>query len=84
MAQKTELVGLDVVGALCFGLPTRFGGIVRALGQGNIVGTYLLMKKSVRVTAHLLVAGDGVRSGKRGYKVGVAPFEIPEVVEVAV
>jgi len=58
--------------------------VVRALGANDVVLADLLLDQPLRIGRDLLVAGDRVRCRKRGNDVGVAPFEIPEVVQVAV
>ena len=82
--EKTQLVGLDVAGAFRFVLPGGFGCVVRALGANDVVRADLLFDQSLRIGRELLVTSDRVRCRKRGDDVGIAAFEIPEVVQVAV
>jgi hypothetical protein len=83
-AQKAQLVGLDVAGALGFILPRRFGRITRPLGEDDVVIANLLFDEALRVGRDFLVADHRIRRRERGDDVGIAAFEIPEVVQVAV
>ena len=82
--QKTQLVGLDVAGSLCFVLPGSLRCVVGALGADDVVRANLLVDQSLRIGLDLLVTGDRVRCRKRGDDVGAAALEVPEVVQVAV
>jgi hypothetical protein len=55
-AQKPQLVGLDVAGALGFVLPRRLKRIVGPLGQHGVVALDQLVDQPLRVGYHLLVA----------------------------
>jgi len=82
--EKAQLVGLDIAGAFRFVPPPGLGSVVRALGENDVVVAHLLCDQALRIGRDLLVAGDRVGCRKRGDDVGVAAFEVPEVVQVAV
>ena len=83
-AEEAEAVQLDEAGALGFVLPCGFRGVAGALGEDDVVIADGFLDEAFRVGHGLLVAGDGGGRRKRGDDVGVAAFEIPEVMQVAV
>ena len=83
-AQEAQLVGLDVAGPFRLIAPRRFGLVVRALGQDDVVVSDSFLDEPLRVGQNLLVSDHRVRGGKGGNEVGIAAFQIPEVVQVAV
>ena len=82
--QETQFVGLDVAGALGLVAPRRFGLVVRALGQHDVVVADLVLDEALRVGRDLLVADHRVRRREGRNEVGVAALQVPEVVQVAV
>ena len=54
--QETQFVGLDVAGTLGLVAPRRFGLVVRALGQHDVVVADLVLDEALRVWHDLLVA----------------------------
>ena len=83
-SQESQLVVPDEAGTLLRVLPCRFGLVVRALGENNVVFPDLFVNKALRIWLHLLVTGNGSRCWKRSDDVRVAPFQIPKIVKVPV
>ncbi len=82
--QEAQFVGLDVAGAFGFVAPRRIGLIVRAQGQRDVVIVDDFFDKALRVGCDLLVTGHRVRCGEGCNEVGIAAFQIPEIVQVAI
>ena len=57
----------------------RFGLVVRALGQHDVVVADLVLDEALRVGRDLLVADHRVRRREGRNEVGVAALQIPEV-----
>ena len=57
----------------------RFGLVVRALGQHDVVVADLVLDEALRVGRDLLVADHRVRCREGRNEVGVAAFQVPEV-----
>ena len=83
-SEKAEFVGLDITRALDFILPRRFGRVVRSLCKHDVVVADLVFDEALRVRRDLLVADDRIGGWKGRDDVGVAAFEVPEIVQVAV
>ena len=82
--EKAKLVGLDVDGPFRFIPPPGLRLVVRALGENDVVLADLVCDQALRIGRDLLVADDRVGCRKRGDDVGVAAFEVPEIVQVPV
>ena len=82
--QEAKPVDLDKARALGFVLPCGFRGVVRALGEDDIVILNGFLNKAFRVGRGLLVAGDRGRRRERRDDIRIPAFEVPEVMQVAV
>ena len=82
--QETQFVGLDVAGTLGFVSPGRLRLVVRTLGQHDIVLADLVLDETLRVGLDLLVADHRVRRREGGDDVGIAAFQVPEVMQIAI
>ena len=82
--QKAQIVGLNEAGALGFILPRSFRGIMRPVGESDVIFANLFRDQALRVGRDLSVAGYRVRRREGGDDIGVAAFQIPEVMQIAV
>ena len=82
--KKPQVIGLYIAGAFCFVTPCRFGLVVRALGQHDVIVADLFLNEALRAWRDLLVADHRVRRREGRNEVGVAALQVPEVVQVAV
>ena len=79
--QKSQVVCLDVAWALRLVAPSRFGLIVRALCQDDVVIFDALFDEALWVRRDLLVSHDRLWSRKGRDEIGIAAFQIPEIVQ---
>ena len=84
VAKETQIVGLNEPGPLGFVFPGRLGGVIGPLGQCEIVGADWLPDQARRVGRDLMVSGYGIRRRECGDDVGIAAFEVPEIMQVSV
>ena len=83
-AQEAQLVGLDEAGSLGLVPPGRLRGVAGPLGQHDVVVADPFLDQALRVGFDLSVAGYRVRRRERGDDVGIATFQVPEVMQIAV
>ena len=72
------------VGPLGLVPPGRLRSVVGPLGENDVVVSNDLLNQALRVRCDLPIACNRNRGRECGNDVGVAAFEVPEVVEVAV
>ena len=82
--EETETVDCNEAGALRQIFPGGLRSVAGALGEDDIVIPDNLLDEALGIRRGLLVAGDGGRRRKRRNEVGIAAFEIPEVMQVTV
>jgi hypothetical protein len=58
--------------------------IVRTLGENDVVIPDLFFYKALRIGGNLLIADYRTRCWKGGNDIGIAAFEVPEIVQAAV
>ena len=79
--QKAQIVGLNEAGALGFILPRSFRGIMRPVGESDVIFANLFRDQALRVGRDLSVAGYRVRRREGDDDIGVATIQIPEVMQ---
>ena len=82
--QEPQLIGLNIVGTLRFVLPARFVRVAGPLRQHDVIVADRLIDETLRIGSHLLIAHHRIRCGERGDDVGVAPVQVPEIMQIAV
>ena len=82
--QKAQIVGLNEAGALGFILPRSFRGIMRPVGESDVIFANLFRDQALRVGRDLSIVGYGGRRREGGDDIGVAAIQIPEVMQIAV
>ncbi len=82
--QEAQSVGADVAGALGLVAPGRFRGIVGPLRQHDVIVADRFINQALRIGDGLAEGADRFRRGEGGDDMGVAAFQVPEVVQIAV
>ena len=82
--QEAKAVGADVAGAFSLVEPSRFRGVVGPLRQHDVVRANRFINQTLRVGKRLTKGADRFRRGEGGDEVGIAAFQVPEIMQVAV
>ena len=82
-SQEAQFMCLDIARALRLVAPCRFGLVVRALGQHDVIVADLLLNEALRI-CDPLVADHRFRCRKGGNEIGVTALHVPEVVQITV
>ena len=83
-AEKAESVGLDEGRSLGFALPSRLGGVARALGQNDVIVIHRFRDQLLGVGGDFLESDHRGGSGKCRDDGGIPSLQVPEVVDVPV
>ena len=83
-AQEAEVVGAAEASPLSLILPSRLISIAGPLGKDDVVAPNELVYQTLRVGLDLAVAGYRLRCWECADDVRVAPFQVPEIVQVTI
>ena len=83
-AQEAEIVGAAEASPLSLILPSRLISIAGPLGKDDVVVPNELVYQTLRVGLDLAVAGYRIRCWECADDVRVAPFQVPEIVQVTI
>lgn len=82
--QKAEFVGLDVVRSFRFVEPTRFAGVVRPLGERDVIVVDIFADQPAGIGDFFLERRHRFGRRERCDDVWIAALQIPEIMQVAI